>query len=515
MNDVKYFFSRAWLNALTAFGLLVCVDFWVFRNSFLGMVAVWSRSETFAHGFLVPVISMWIIWTKRKKLLAEQPLPNIKFLIPFLFVVVIWFVGNLVSINSVTQLMATASFVLLVPILFGWAVFRVVLFPFCFLFFCVPLGEFLFPQLMDWTANFTVFALRLSGVPVYREGLQFVIPSGNWSVVEACSGIRYLIASLTVGTLFAYLNYRSITRRIVFIFISLIVPVVANWVRAYLIVILGHLSGNKIATGVDHIIYGWLFFGIVIGVMFLIGSRWSEPSAGLPNGSHVLGADATEGNCRSVLYVSIFVMAFLLLPVGLQGLVERGSSSSLNGGVGLSDVRSSWDFHAGRKIDWSPAYKNSTRDLVGQFDKDGRVVDVFVGFYVNQGYGRKMISSDNSLVVSNDRQWSKVSSENKSIEMESVNIPLRTAMLRGSGFVEGDLRLNVWQFYWINGFVTNNDYIAIIYGVFQRILGGGDDSAVVVLSTRDNVGFNSDLVLRDFLRDNFKGIQSVLFNIKK
>ena len=65
--------------------------------------------------------------------------------------------------------------------------------------FAVPVGEFLLPVFMEWTADFTVLALRLSGIPVYREGLQFVIPSGNWSVVEACSGIRYLIASLMVG----------------------------------------------------------------------------------------------------------------------------------------------------------------------------------------------------------------------------------------------------------------------------------------------------------------------------
>ena len=76
------------------------------------------------------------------------------------------------------------------------------------------------PKLMEWTAWFTVLALRASGIPVYQEGLQFVIPSGNWSVVEACSGIRYIIASVTVGTLFAYLNYVTLRRRLIFIAIS-------------------------------------------------------------------------------------------------------------------------------------------------------------------------------------------------------------------------------------------------------------------------------------------------------
>ena len=104
------------------------------------------------------------------------------------------------------------------------------------------------PWLMESTADFTVSALVLTGIPVYREGHQFIIPSGAWSVVEACSGVRYLIASLMVGALFAYLNYRSMRRRWLFMGVALVVPIVANWVRAYLIVMIGHLSNNKLAA---------------------------------------------------------------------------------------------------------------------------------------------------------------------------------------------------------------------------------------------------------------------------
>ena len=155
-------------------------------------------------------------------------------------------------------------------------------FPLAFVL-CRTHWRLLLPRMMEWTADFTVLALRASGIPVYREGLQFIIPSGAWSVVEACSGIRYLIASVTAGCLFAYLSYQSMLKRAVFIGVAIVVPLVANWVRAYLIVMLGHLSGNTIATGVDHLIYGWLFFGLVIGVMFLIGARWVDPPAPAPS----------------------------------------------------------------------------------------------------------------------------------------------------------------------------------------------------------------------------------------
>ena len=80
------------------------------------------------------------------------------------------------------------------------------------------------PRLMDWTADFTVAALRLTGVPVYREGVHFVIPTGQWSVIEACSGIKFLIASVMAGSLYAWLMYRSPGRRIAFIAASIVVP---------------------------------------------------------------------------------------------------------------------------------------------------------------------------------------------------------------------------------------------------------------------------------------------------
>src|SRR4029079_4205078 len=131
--------------------------------------------------------------------------------------------------------------------------------------------------MMDWTADFTVTALRLSGIPVFRVGTFFTIPSGQWSVVEGCSGLRYLIASITVGALFAYLSYQKPWKRILFVVLSVIVPIIANGMRAYMIVMIAHLSDMKLALGIDHLIYGWLFFGIVMLLLFWSGSFGRPP----------------------------------------------------------------------------------------------------------------------------------------------------------------------------------------------------------------------------------------------
>ena len=100
----------------------------------------------------------------------------------------VWLLGELATVGVVSQFAFTTMLVLAVPAVLGFVVARRITFPLAFLYFAVPFGEFALPHLMEWTANFTILGLRLSGIPVYREGLNFVIPSGNWSVVEACSG---------------------------------------------------------------------------------------------------------------------------------------------------------------------------------------------------------------------------------------------------------------------------------------------------------------------------------------
>ena len=276
------FFSTISKSGRLALLAVVVLLGWVlfsFRDTATAIVLIWSRSETFTHGFLVPPIVLWLVWRKRGEIAQLKPQPTLLFVLIAALLSFAWLLGELASVNAVTQLALVALLAWVVPTVLGWAMARRIIFPLGFLFFAVPIGEFAMPQLMVWTADVTIQALRLSGIPVYREGLQFVIPSGNWSVVEACSGVRYLIASVTVGTLFAYLNYRSTSRRVLFVLTSFLVPVVANWFRAYFIVMLGHFSGNRLATGVDHLVYGWVFFGIVIMLMFWIGGRWAEPDA--------------------------------------------------------------------------------------------------------------------------------------------------------------------------------------------------------------------------------------------
>lgn len=496
--------AREWRLALPALVLTLLVILALYRETAMSMVDIWMRSETFTHGFLVPPITLWLIWRIRGDVARLTPRPNIWALLVLAGAGFAWLLGELATVTALSQFALTSMLVLAVPAVLGLPVARRIAFPLAFLYFAVPFGEFAMPQFMEWTANVTVLGLRFSGIPVYREGLNFIIPSGSWSVVEACSGVRYLIASLTVGTLFAYLSYRSLKRRLIFIGFSFVVPVLANWVRAYMIVMLGHLSGNKLAAGVDHLIYGWLFFGIVITAMFWIGARWREdelpPALALPHDASAGGA-ATASSLLVALAVTLLAAIWPLT----QWQIERTVLPEVSRLEPLAPI-SGWPASPENFADWSPRFDNSSAALQTTFGAEGRRVGLYLGYYRNQDYSHKMVASGNVLVRSSDPQWARVADGLRQIAFDRQSITVRSAELRS---VDSS-RLVVWQWYWINGHLTASDSRAKAYTAWSRLTGRGDDSAVIVVYAPKDEADGADAVLEAFVHAAAPEIASVL-----
>lgn len=496
-----------WRRPLAVFTLLLLAVLLLYSATGLAMVTIWDRSETFAHAFVVPPISLWLIWRQRASLALLTPRPAPVFLLPMAGVALLWLMGELAAVNAATQFALTGMLVLLVPVVFGWPVARCIAFPLGFLFFAVPFGEFALPQLMEWTAHFTVAALRASGIPVYQEGLQFIIPSGSWSVVEACSGIRYLMASVMVGTLFAYLNYRSMARRWIFVAFSFVLPLAANWLRAYMIVMLGHYSGNTLAVGADHLVYGWVLFGIIMLVMFMVGARWAEPDAPPPVANQTMVIKAPKAS----LWPTVAGLALLLVgPALFVQQINAQPRSAVTAMTAPDLAASGWQHAAAPVSTFKPHYENPLATLGAGYRATapatdgaamGASIGVYVGYYLGQNFDSKLISSNNALVTSRDVSWSRIGNGEVVDHQGRV---LRTAELRGValGDESASGRLRVWQMYWVNGRVTSSDWQAKLLGALGRLTGQGDASAVIVLYAQKAVAGENDALIAGFWRDN-------------
>ncbi|GAB3036069.1 exosortase A [Bowmanella dokdonensis] len=359
-------------------------------------VLIWERSETFAHCFLILPICLYLVHRNWPRLKQQPVKANYWVLVPLVMALLLWLLGTLAQIAAIEQ---GAAFLIL-PLLY-WLVLgnkgaRVLLFPLLFWMFSVPEGEFLVPYLQDVTADITVAAIRLTGVPVYIEGLYIAVPGGLFEVAEACSGIRYLIASFTLGTLFAYITYTGWKKRLLFILFSIILPIIANGLRAFGIVMIAYLSDMEYATGVDHLIYGWVFFGLVIFIMFSVGNIWRDPPPETLESGTLTGRKTFTAR-GSLTAISLFI-GFTLL-----AFVYKTSAESVEA-IAPPDIRQSLPLaDLEDKELWSPDFRGATTEHWGSLDG----MTFYAAYYGSNVQGMELISSQNQLF---EREgWTRVS----------------------------------------------------------------------------------------------------------
>jgi exosortase A len=494
--------ATPWRTALPAIAALWLALALLYRDTLLAMTDVWSRSDTFAHGWVVAPISLWLIWRQRGHLALLTPRPQPWVLLPMAALAAAWTLAELVVVNSPAQFAFVGLLILAVVAVLGFEVARAIAFPLLFLLFAVPFGEFAVQPMMEWTADFVVLALQWTGVPVFREGLNFVIPSGRWSVIDECSGVRYLMASFMVGSLFAYLNYRSYRRRAAFMAFSIAVPIVANWLRAYFIVMLGHLSGNRIAVGVDHILYGWVFFGVVIFVMFVVGMRWAEPDAPAPAAQPARASAAAGQGAQRLLLAALAVAALAAAPpLGLAGLqyAERRAAAPV---LELPPAAPGWQAQALSAEPWTPHFLAPSARVQGSVAGAAGAVGVYVVYYRAQDAERKLVSTLNGLLSHNERQWSRTAEGTQTVEVDGTAATWRTTVLgaAGAGFGAPPRQMVAWQVYWVDGRFVGGDMPARLALALSRLRGHGDDGAAIVLHAEGPTPQAAQALLLDYVR---------------
>jgi exosortase A len=469
--------------------------------SFVEMSRIWQRSETFTHGFLVIPAFLYLVWLRRSVLATTPPRPSLPAVILVAGVGFIWLLGELASTLTVNLFAAVAMVPAVVISVLGWRWGRALAFPLAFLFFAVPFGEALVPQLMEWTADFTVLALQATGVPVLREGQSMLIPSGRWTVVEACSGIRYLIASMFVGALFSSMMYRSPIRQAVFFAASIGVPIIANWIRAYMIVMLGHLTDNRVAVGVDHLIYGWIFFGVVMMILFAVGAIWREdhqPAAGkVQEGAKSAAEPVPVAGGWGVVGASGALVAAVMLAWPIAAAVLIRPDPALSAPAAEFESAMGWKVVAEPLGTWRPRLQSATSEQALAFEKDGHKVGLYLGFYRNQRQGHELVNSMNVLVHSDDAKWLTIGSGSRATELSGQPLTVRTQRIRGA-----DGTLVAWQWYWLGDTWTASDMHAKAALAVDRLLRRDDLSAwVVVYVLNPDDAVSADRVLDGFLRD--------------
>lgn len=236
------------------------------------MAHQWWNIDTYSHLMLVPFIIAWLVALKEEDLARLAPQPFLPGLAGVAAGLALWRAGEGLEINLVAQAGAVGALQAAAVTVLGLRVAIVLALPIAFAAVMVPFGDEIIPPLQAVTAEIAIALTHASGVPARIEGIHIDTPAGLFRVAEACSGVKFLIAMMTLGVLVSATRFSRWTTRAAFMAACVIVPILANGVRAWATIYVAQYVGAETATGFDHIVYGWVFFAIIIAV--LLGAAW-------------------------------------------------------------------------------------------------------------------------------------------------------------------------------------------------------------------------------------------------
>lgn len=424
--------------------MLVCLLLFgtVFSHEALGALRVWSGSRTYNHCFLIAPLSIYLIWLRRHELSHMSPQPYLNGLWLMIILAAAWVAAMVVNVLELRQFIVLSMVQVTLVSVLGRAYYRALAAPLLYLFFLVPTGEYLVPALQGFTAWFAVKGLVVVGIPVFWHDGLIQTPVGPFAVAEACAGLRFLIASFALGVFFAVVTYRSYWRRLIFVACSIIVPIVANGIRVLGMILFAEWFGNPAAALADHVLYGWIFFSIILVILMFVGQFFAEPleEKAAPRGSSPGSANAALPAVRMMFAL---VGCVSIGSLGLLTTLLPRSSMAVEAASSGPYVSAPW--HAlNSKPDWTPVVHGATKTFLNTFTNGAAQIDRFVALYgIRTGEPNLVRSQDQAA---DEHVW-KLNSSYSSIQpLGQGRIPVMV-----STWSNGSYTRVVWSFYVVNG----------------------------------------------------------------
>jgi exosortase A len=491
---VAFSLAPGWRPALILIGVAGLVFGGVFRHEITRAVDVWIGSTAYNHCFLILPLIAFLLWERREVFASVSPQPTLWPLLLMPLLSAIWLVAAILDIQEGRQLVMVAMFEVIILVALSPLLFRLLMAPLLFLFFLVPSGAFLVPSLQRITADITIAGLHALHIPVYSDGYLIEIPEGPFEIAEACAGLRFLIASGVFGCLFAVLMYRSFLRRTLFIIISVAVPIAANGLRALGIIALAHLEGNAAAVEADHIVYGWVFFTLVILALIGIGLAFAQ-RAGRPE-------QWTLTAVRKVPFWRFAVAVPAAVLLGLSGPAYANWLDSLYPALPLPlvdspQVRAPWRMLTGSRPDWRPLVHSADREFVESFEEPGSgVVIRYLGLYRLRAIGNSLTTTENRLA--DGSQWHVAKEGQAEFTLNGQEL-----MANSAEVLAGPYRRLVWSFYVVDGRITNQVFETKLLQARSVLFERSPLAALVAVSaSMDDPGNPAERQLGRFLEAN-------------
>jgi exosortase D (VPLPA-CTERM-specific) len=252
-------------------GIIIVLAGYAFHYTILDMVDRWNTKEEYGYGYLIPVISLFLVWQRKNQLAETEFRPAAAGLVLVILGGLLLFLGAIATTHTLSQYGLVVTVLGIALALLGWEAFRIVMVPLALLFFMVPLPPFIYntlsTKLQLLSSQIGVGVIRLFGISVYLEGNVIDLGTYKLQVVEACSGLRYLFPLASLSFVAAYIYVGAFWKKAIIFFSSIPITVLMNSFRIGVIGMLVEYGGSGQAEGFLHYFEGWVIFMACIALL--------------------------------------------------------------------------------------------------------------------------------------------------------------------------------------------------------------------------------------------------------
>jgi exosortase A len=479
--DAKTDPVATWRRHCTALAIAVVGLLILFHRDVATLANIWWTSTTFGHClFVLPVVG-WLIWQRREQLVQVTPVAWAPGLLVVAGGAFGWLLGDAAGVALVRQFGLLTMVWGAVASILGPNVVRGLAFPLAWMAFLVPFGEEFEGPLQTITAKMSVALLHLFQVPATIDGVLIRTSNGFFEVAEACSGAKFLIAMLAFGTLVANVCFISWRRRAAFMAAAIVVPILANGLRAWGTMYAAYWTSVEAATGFDHIVYGWVFFGAVMAATLALGWKWFDraPDDPVIDPARLQRVWPFAADFRLATGATLGIAA---LAVAVASLIA-GRADALPLNPRLPDVPGWTRIDLSRTAPWAPNYPGADRFLIGRYvDRQGRAVDLAVAIYAGQHEGKELIAFGQGAIREND-SW---------VRIENLPPVDGGAAIRMTA--PGPVERTVVTWYRVGGVTTGSERGAKVAGLEAKLFGGRQSAAAVLVSAEGDQAVARDSI---------------------
>ncbi len=353
---------------------------------------LWTKNnETYSHGYILLGFAIYVLVTDFR---WQQFSPSFAF-VPLAFAAgLVWLAAEAVQIMLFQTLVLPGVLWCVLAAMVGFRNSLKTLVPVMALYLALPIMDILVTPLQNLTTWVNTRMILATGITAFIENYDIHMPYGIMRIAHGCAGLNYLLAGMCLGVFYAYLNLQRVSLQLKAVALIVVLSLVGNWIRVFLLILIGYESKMQSELVHDHGFFGWIIFA-VLAVFFFFYAKRLEAKDG--EFTSVGSKPSLPLNGKMLAAVGLTLGAFVVVPLSWQVLRSGISADPIS--VILPQGLAKFKL-TGRTIDSAGAvYQGSDESQLYSARQNGYRLNLIVASYRSQKQGKELIYYANKPAV--------------------------------------------------------------------------------------------------------------------